>query len=115
MLKEKNMKKIEILRDMFKSVGGILNSEGYCGQYYNLELKGRRYDVWVDNLPGGRVSIKVKYFKHENDAALIAMLLDNKIMHKGATNTKADTYKVHVWDHVFLGYGARLICDKPWD
>lgn len=112
------MKKIEVLRDMFKSVGGILNPSGYCGQYYNLDLKGKRYDVWVDSLKRGRVSIKVKHFSDKDMARLVAASLYNYLLNSPYTvdaATKGDVYRVHDWNHVFLGYGARLICDKLWD
>ena len=109
------MKKFEALQEAFSSVGGILERTNYCGQLYNLFIGKGFCEVWVDNLPGGRVSIKVKSFKHKNMAAMIAILLDNRIMHMGVTNTKVDAYQAHRFYGTERGYAARVICSKFWE
>lgn len=111
------MTKIEGIKSMVKTIYGRgykVESNG-CGQSYYVPGMGL---IWVDCLKGGRVSIKLKYFKAPEQAARAAKAMWNWLYYfSGITvdaASKADTYKVF---HSRFGgplYAARLICDKWW-
>ena len=107
------MKKIEFLRNLF-CTEEVYSSD--CGQRY--WVKG--YQVYVDNLKGGRVSIKVKFFKTEAVAVQTAITMFHNLRYMQGSvvdaATKWDVYQpssASRWPASKL-WVARLRCDKHW-
>jgi len=97
-------------------ISKLFNSFAYyegCGQCMQTRLG----TIWVDDLKGGRVSIKVKPFLTRESAQRCAeQLLENLREMPGSfidAATKADVYKVEYRGYI-CGWAARLRCDKHW-
>lgn len=103
------MTKQEFISKLFKS---FAHYEG-CGQC----MQTRIGTVWVDDLKGGRVSIKVKPFFTRGSAQRYAeQLLENLREMPGSVidaATKADVYEAECRGYK-CGWAARLRCDKHW-
>lgn len=104
------MKKIEFLQDIFSRVGGTINP-GYRN-LYDLQLGGYGFEAWVDYLPGGKISIKVKYFRSEALAEKVADVFRKKLSNS-PYNIEISICGVQRY-YYFVGYGIKLVCDKYW-
>lgn len=108
----KRMTKIEFLKKLFQTED-VQSTD--CGQRYIV--KG--YFVWVDDLKGGRVSIKVKFFKHEAVAVQTAITMYHNLVYMQGSivdaATKWDVYHPDTSGRFPAGlWAARLRCDKHW-
>lgn len=105
------MTKIEFLKKLFKTED--VKSAG-CGQCYYVNNS----TVWVDNLRGGRMSVKVKPYRDKEQAERVGKLLWNSLMDMNYpvdAATKVDVYRCYSYG---LGmeiwrWAVRLRCDKP--
>lgn len=105
------MTKIEFLKKLFKTEDVTC---GDCGQMYwvNKNL------VWVDNLKGGRISVKIKPWSNCQVAYVNAKKLWNNLMEMNYpvdAATKVDVYVCRtqgMYDG-YEGFAIRLRCDKP--
>lgn len=86
-----------------------------CGQRYYVW--GKR-SIYVDVLKGGRVSIKIKYFRSPDEPNRVAKAMWNWLYYfSGITVDAASKADVYATNHPRVGgtvYAARLRCDKWW-
>lgn len=106
------MTKIEFLKKLFNTKD--VRSTG-CGQRYIV----KNYFVWVDNLTGGRVSIKVKFFRTEAVAVRTATTMFNNLLDMQGSVVDAatgwDVYQPDTCGRFPRGlWVAKLRCDKHW-
>lgn len=106
------MTKIDFLKKLFNTED-VQSSD--CGQRY--WAKG--YQVYVDNLKGGRVSIKVKFFKTEAVAVRTAITMFHNLRYMQGSvvdaATKWDVYQPSTCGRFPRGlWVARLRCDRHW-
>lgn len=127
------MKKIEFLKRMVQWCWGPEFSvkAGDCGQRYWITRLGDPVrEVWVDNLPGGRASIKIKFsntllgrtIAQSISDAMWNFLMSNEFVVDAAA--KADWYEGFEYASLVTQEGrgdktkvavARLRCDKYWN
>ena len=103
------MTKVEFLKKLFRTDNVKC---GDCGQMYWVD----GHLVWVDNLKGGRISVKLKPYTTFTGALKVGReLWTNLLRMKYPVDaaTKVDVYKCYCarWGS---GYAARLRCDKPF-
>ena len=102
------MTKIEFLKKLFRTENVTC---GDCGQMYWVD----RYLVWVDNLKGGRMSVKLKPYINYARALRVAkdLWVDFlKMNYPVDAATKLDVYECRR-GMSGSGYAVRLRCDKP--
>lgn len=111
------MKKIEFLKKLFETED-VKSTD--CGQKYWVKIMAKTKQVWVDNLPGGRVSIKVKGYSNKLVAMAVAEAMYHSLVNMpGSVVDAATKWSVYrIGDIAFGpktgGWAARLICDKHW-
>lgn len=106
------MTKIEFLKNLFLTED-VKSTD--CGQRYWV----KNYMVYVDNLKGGRVSIKVKFFRTEAVAVQTAITMYHNLRYMQGSvvdaATKWDVYHPGTSGRFPTGlWVARLRCDKHW-
>lgn len=116
------MTKIEGINSLVKAIYGknFTARTAGCGQCYWVECqeltKGSL--IWVDCLKGGRVSIKIKFFKEPDRAKRVAKAMWNWLYYFSDipvdAASKADTYTSYPSRFGGPLYAARLKCDKWW-
>lgn len=116
------MKKIDFVKQIMGSVLGkttTVESNG-CGQCYHVTwfegTKQKFFTLWVDNLRGGRISMKVKCLEKER-AERLAKAMWNALYYGDFVvdaASKADVYEHYSPRGGCWYYVARLRCDKVW-
>lgn len=106
------MTKIEFLKKLFLTDDIHRVS---CGQIYEMRLMGTHL-LFVDDLKGGRVSIKLKYFTNFEQARVFASMMWHSLQSMSvdwANEATVDIYKCEA-DRYSAGWAARLRCRKHW-
>lgn len=122
------MTKIEFLNDIARTMCGrrahVESTD--CGQRYTMVWHDRdkwgddrvcRKTIWIDTLPGGRISLKIK-FASIADAERMTHCLWNAVYYSDKyvldAAAKADVYETHECAYGKAGWAARLRMDKVW-
>lgn len=103
------MTKIEFLKKLFRTDDV---RSGDCGQMYWVD--GNL--IWVDNLKGGRMSVKLKPYTSYARALRVAkdLWVDLlKMNYPVDAATKVDVYESHCGRGYGSGWAVRIRCDRP--
>lgn len=120
------MTKKEFIEKLIQSMYGRKYTVEYNGNGQNLSIRDKDGHyvgpwIWADNLKGGRVSIKLKYFEWSTEglqkANRAAKALWNVLYYMEGSvvdaATRCDVFRGHTSRFGYY-YVVRLRCDRAW-